>query len=256
MSLLDMESRYDVGCPGVESSIDVICNVIKCDQRRNLIMPKKSETPSLKVWLTWKVKLQFEGPFAASIPHTTEEIQAMLKNRMPVKKPIDAIPIDVLTERIAEAVGIDEEEPYQPGWSTFLRDEQGLYYEGRCVRGHLKDCAQQVKGFFSGITNFRSQFVNRVYVQESKIHLGKMEPDGKAERHIHVMTQRGPRSTIKYMDYIESPLMQFHLQIMNDNLVTLEILHAVFEYGGIHGMGQDRSAEWGHYKLEELSLQG
>ena len=101
-----------------------------------------------EMWLNYRVALKVEGLFAASLPKDPDDIRKMLEHRMPTREPEDATPIDELVEQVAAAVATDEpDETSLPGASTFPSDEKGLYYEGRCVRGHLKDCALQVAGF-------------------------------------------------------------------------------------------------------------
>jgi hypothetical protein len=207
------------------------------------------------MWKQFKVSLQFMGQFAASVPKTPEEIKGMLLNRMPKEKPEDATPVEELIEQVVEEVGADEEP--LPGWATFKRNGNGLYYEGRCIRGHLKDAAQQLGNMVKGqgeITAFKAKFANRVYVVEDVIPLGKEAPDGTEMRFIQVMTRQGPRSTYKYIDYVDQPAMSFTLKLLEDKVITEDHIKMVFEYGAVHGMGQERSQGWGRYeyKIEEL----
>jgi hypothetical protein len=206
------------------------------------------------MWLTYRAVLKVNGPFAASLPKDPDEIRSMLENRMPAEKPEDGATIDELVETVSAAVATADQpdEDVLPGASTFPSDERGLYYEGRCVRGHLKDCALQIQGFFPSVKNFRAKFVNRVYVVTDKIYVGAKEVAGTQERFIQVMTRRGPRSSIKYIDWVESPTLEFTIKLLNDDVITEEHLKAVFEYGGIHGMGGERSQGWGRYELKEL----
>ena len=210
-----------------------------------------------EMWLKYRVVLKVEGPFAASLPKDPEAIRSMLEHRMPAQKPDDAIPIDELAQQVATAVATADQpdEESLPGASTFPSDDKGLYYEGRCVRGHLKDCALQVQGFFPAVKNFRAKFVNRVYVVTDKIYVGTKEVTDTEERFIQVMTRQGPRSSIKYIDWVESPTLEFTLRLLNDDVITEEHLRAVFEYGGTHGMGGERSQGWGRYTLEELEAE-
>ena len=214
-----------------------------------------------QMWLQYRVVLDVEGPFAASLPKDPDAIRSMLEHRMPTRNPEDAIPIDELTEQVAAAVATDDQpdEDILPGASTFPSDDKGLYYEGRCVRGHLKDCALQIAGFFDGpkeragvIKNFRAKFVNRVYCITDKIYVGATEVAGTQERFIQVMTRQGPRSSIKYIDWVESPTLEFTIKLLNDDVITEEHLKAVFEYGGTHGMGGERSQGWGRYTVRDM----
>ena len=220
------------------------------------------------MWNQYDVVMEFDGPFAASLPRTPEEIRAMLEHRMPGRKPEDAVPIEDLAVFVEAEVGISvavaegaKPDEWQPGWATFKRDDNGLYYEGRCVRGHLKDCATvMAQGVLSNIHNFRSKFVNRVYVFDRVIPVMRdgaqvKEPDGSIERFVQAITARGPRSSIKYIDYVDSPTLSFTVSLLAEEKaegrkggeIGVAQLRTVFEYGGLHGMGQERSQDWGRY---------
>ena len=208
-------------------------------------MPDKEDKKVM--WTFYDVILQIEGPFAAAIPKDHDEILSMLTHRMPSVEPPDATPINELADQVAEEVGAAEES--MPGWSTFKKDEKGLYYEGRCIRGHVKDCALQIQGFFPAVKQFRAKVANKVYVVTDKIHLGKEEPDGVEQRFIQVMTRQGPRSSIKNIDYVTDPRLEFALKVLNDNLIKEDHLQAIFDYGSVHGLGQERSQGWGRYEF-------
>jgi len=221
------------------------------------------------MWLKYEVELRMTGYFAAALPRTREQIEKMLKNRMPDTPPADFIPIDELVDEVAERVGITTaeegaEEELRYGWATFPRDDNGLYYEGRGVRGHLKDCANQVKdadipalkvikrGVEDQITALKAKVANKVYVMTDVIPLmvngaQAKEIAGTVQRFVQVMTARGPRSTIKFVDYLEKPVLKLQLNVLDDGVITEDILKAIFEYGSIHGMGQERSQGWGRY---------
>ncbi len=206
------------------------------------------------MWRKYEVELRMTGYFAASLPRTREEIEKMLENRMPAKLPEDFIPLDELADEVAEKVGIQEdEEELKYGWATFCRNEDGLYYEGRCVRGHIKDCANQIKeAIRPEVKALKAKVANKVYVMTDVIPLmvnGEQakEAGGTVQRFIQVMTRQGPRSTIKFVDYLEKPVLVFQLNVLDDGVIEDDILDAILEYGGVHGMGQERSQGWGRY---------
>jgi hypothetical protein len=160
-----------------------------------------------------------------------------------------------LVEEVSSQVDTEEETEF--GWLTFKRDDEGLLYEGRCIRGHLKDCALAVKDFFPDIKVFRSKVVNRMYIEESMIPVYKdnvrvTEPDEAQQRFIQVMTRQGPRSTIKYVDYVDSPTITFHIRLLNDGLIDIDHIKTMFEYGATHGMGAERSQGWGRYSVVDI----
>lgn len=219
------------------------------------------------MWKNYEVNMTIAGKFAASIPKTEEEIKKMLEHRMPSKPPENAVPINELAKEVAEEVGTEPE----IGWATFKRNNEGLYYEGRCIRGHIKDCAQQVSSIFPAIKAFKAKIANKVYVMDDVIPIRsasnkktvgtlvsllpqKIEPDGYVQRFIQVMTRQGPRSTYKYIDYVENIVLNFGLSILDDGFVTDEILSAILTYGSIHGLGQERSQGWGRYVYAFASI--
>jgi len=203
------------------------------------------------MWKRYLVELQVEGKFAAALPKTQDEIEKMLENRMPMKPPENAITINELADKVTVEVGATEQEM---GWATFKRNGDGIYYEGRCVRGHIKDCATQIAKFYPDISAFKAKISNKVYVETDAIPLGKSEPDGYEQRFIQVMTRQGPRSAYKFIDYVESPKITFILRILDDGVISEKMLTDIFEYGGTHGLGQERSQGWGRYKLVKFEI--
>lgn len=201
------------------------------------------------MWGKYQVELRFTSPFASSTPKNPLDIAAMLEARKPGKPPAEAVPIEELTEKVGEEVGASEE--VERGYATFKRDEKGLYYEARCVRAHIKDCANQLQGML-GIKALKAKVANRVYVEPERIYIGKAEPDGNETRIVHAMTMKGPRSSLKTIDYVDKPVLRFTLKVLDDGVISNEILEAIFEYGGTHGMGQERSQDWGRYEVASI----
>jgi hypothetical protein len=209
------------------------------------------------MWKKYEVEMRFTTPFASSTPKNPKDIDAMLIARAPSDAELqkrkdageDIVPLDELGEQVAGEVKASEE--VERGYATFKRDDKGLYYEARCVKAHIKDCANQLQGFLE-IKALKSKVANRVYVEPAKIYLGKSEPDGSEVRIVHAMTMKGPRSSLKTIDYVDNPILKFQLKVLDDSVVDEEILKAIFEYGGEHGMGQERSQDWGKYELVKL----
>lgn len=202
------------------------------------------------MWKNYEVELKFHTPFASSTPKNPLEIKDMLEARMPAKPPEDATPIEELAGQVAEEVGSPDAE-VEKGHATFKKDDQGLYYEARCIRAHIKDCAAQVQKILE-IRGLKPKVANRVYVEPSKIYLGKSEPDGYEVRPVHAMLPRGPISSLKAIDYLNDVTLEFRLKVLDDGIITEDILKTIFEYGGIHGMGQERSQDWGKYVVVKL----
>lgn len=95
-----------------------------------------------QMWKKYEVELKFTIPFASSTPKNPKDIEAMLIARSPselaLKKRMEAgeviTPIPELAEQVAEEVEASKE--VERGYATFKKDDNGLYYEARCVRAH------------------------------------------------------------------------------------------------------------------------
>jgi hypothetical protein len=166
-----------------------------------------------QIWKFYLVRLQFEGPFAAAIPKDPKEIRAILVGRLAAQAPPDATPADESAEPVTVDAGTDEQA--LPAWSTFKRDGKGLYYEGRCVRGHLKDCARQVAWMFPTISDFKARVSNATYVMTDKIYLGKAGIEGTETRFMRM----GPQPAYRYVDYVVDPAMTFTLKLLNNGVI-------------------------------------
>lgn len=237
------------------------------DRNRGVkLMAKTAKDTKLEtkpMWNYYYVELKLLNQLGASLPDTREEIRKLLEARQPAKAPPDATPLPTLTDQVAEEVGVTEEPEAQEVTRTqFKSDENGLYYEGRCVRGHLKGCALQISQLFPDIHGFKAKVASKVHVVEFKLPLGKREPDGKAEqrdpgenlelRYIQAMTRQGARSSRKLIDFVWQPTLKFHLKVLNDGVIQKHHLEAIFHFGSTQGIGQERSQMWGRYNLVAL----
>ncbi len=214
-----------------------------------------------QMWLKYHVTIAFRSQFAASIPTNPDELWDMLQARKASetelkRKKEDGEPI-VALDKLAEEASDEAfmEEPQVQGHVTFKSDEIGLYYEERCVKSHIKDCANQIKGLL-GMSALKSKVANRLYIEPSVIHLGRAEPDGYEIRLVHAWTPKGMINAVKKVDYVENATIEFTLKVLNDGVITEDIIRSIFDYGAAHGMGQERSQGWGKYgyQLEKMEV--
>jgi hypothetical protein len=196
----------------------------------------------------YSVELQFVNRFAAGIPKNPE----LLGTYLEVKGTGD-----VTEEELAGQVA----EPSTDKWSVgFKGDGDGLYYEARCVKAHMKDCANILQKMLS-VKALKSKLANHISVEPQEIRLLRdgspiSRADGTYEMPITVMTMQGPRTSIKRVDYVDAPTMRFGLVMLDDGVITEGMLEAIFGYGGtIKGMGQDRGLQNGRYKLVGLKTE-
>lgn len=214
--------------------------------------PKKEKV----MWLYFGVELSFVSRFANSAPKHPKDILAMLESRTATDAHLrkmreegeeEVIPIEQMAEELGLAV--DASTDADRGHATFLRDDNGLYYEARCVRAHIKDCANQLQTLLD-IKALKAKVSNRVYVRPAKLILNREAIDGEELRIIHAMTPKGPRSSLKTVDFLENAKLSFSLKVLNDGVVDEKLINHIFEYGCEHGMGQERSQDWGRYEYK------
>ncbi len=217
------------------------------------------------MWKHYDVEIRFTTPFASSLPKNKDEIAGMLTARMTsdadyqrrIKASEVLKTVDELAEEVAEEVGADDDA--EKGWATFKRDDKGLYYEARCVKAHLKDCANILQKF-TGEKALKSKVANRIEIHPADVRILKnggfaTDVDGFETRIVHAMTMKGPRSTLKNVDYVNEARLHFNIKVLNDGFVTDDLLRQLFEYGGEHGMGQERSQGWGKYEVTHFVKQ-
>lgn len=94
----------------------------------------------------------------------------------------------------------------------------GLYLEGRVVKAMLRECVNILyAGERWGLTNKgpKSYAVERVFVMEDIIPLGRFMADGLDQMFGHVQTPQGPRSTVGLSEYCFQPTITYHLMVQN-----------------------------------------
>jgi DNA-binding transcriptional regulator YiaG len=233
------------------------------------VSPENQKPSDKKMWLNYAVELRFTSRFAASNPKNSEEIRQLMESRKMsdpefarrIKASEVLKTVEELAEEAVEESGATEEA--EKGWATFKKDDVGLYYEARCVRAHLKDSANSLQTFLE-TKALKARIAQRVYVHPDKIYvlaspngnpnaaIIKKDPDGNERRIVHAMTMKGPRSSIKWIDYVDGAILRFRLKVLNDGFVSRDLLVRLFEYGGTHGMGQERSQDYGRYEVTEF----
>jgi hypothetical protein len=181
-----------------------------------------------------------------------------------------------LAQKTKEELPAAVEETASKMWTTFKRDETGLYIEGRQVKALFKESANILRelliksekkgakgkeagnGSKSRFTNFKAKLAERLFVEEEKIYFLRddqpvTEPDGSEERGIHVMTAQGPRTALKRVDYVAAPAtITFHVRWLPDGVIDREIIELLLEHGSMNGLGADRSQGSGLFTVEAV----
>lgn len=173
------------------------------------------------------------------------------------------------TETLPEALADDPDMPVAvatdeiEGLATgFRSDDQGLYVEARQVKAMLRESAQRL-GLIKTTRGVRQVLQHDLHVRavdgSQKIRLGVTEPTGRDQRPISVVTRQGPRTTIKRFDYVSQPSFTFVVLLLadgiGDGLLDEGKLRDMLEFGGMIGLGADRSQGEGTFRLNELTPQ-
>lgn len=230
--------------------------------------PTKEAKALPSIWKRYKVVLQFTGRLCGGVPMDANMLIPWLKSRMASEprfrqllEEMDRVPsIEEIAEGVAETLPDLEEQAEAQGRAMtlgFQQDERGLFVRGGNFRAHLKDCARVLAGILKAANALSSgQFVNKVYVEDDRLYLGRSEPDGMYDQPIHAWTPQGQINALKRVLYVEQPRLEFTLRVLNDDSVGEDILRAVFEYGCTHGFGGERKLGNGRYAVARLELLG
>jgi len=215
--------------------------------------PKKGEKMN-NLWKSYQVEMAFNGRLCGSVPLSKDLVPIWLNSRMPSKKPDDSRPIEDIEAEVKESIQETEERTTL----GFQSDDFGLWVRGGTIKAHLKDCANQIKyAVVVGVKNLRAKIANKIYIEEYRVYLTRdgnyiVKHDDSYEQPVHVWTPQGPRNALKVIQFVEHPILKFHLKFLNEKKgeVTEDILNTIFEYGGIHGYGGERGLGEGRYEFE------
>jgi hypothetical protein len=147
---------------------------------------------------------------------------------------------------------------------VFQRELGKLVVRTATIRAHMKDCARVISSLFVGkVEGERSYSVRvingcyhdpEVYWTPITNHDGVpfKEPSGVYDKAVH---GRGPRgesqNSIKQFEFVTNATIEFELRVLGNSVRESDLV-TLFEYGGTHGYGGERSDGEGRYvfKLE------
>lgn len=188
-----------------------------------------------------------ENWLKANMPNVTEEERAKLA----------ATTVEAVKDTVDEAAG--------KMWTTFKRDEKGIYIEGRQLKAAFKEAAnilrealmkQETKGDAkrSRFTGLRAKLAEHLYVEDDRLYFlkdGKPVKDisGTEERPINVMTMQGPRTALKRIDYVSPDGIEIraHVRYLDAGIIDEDLIHVLLDYMGWNGLGADRSLGSGQF---------
>lgn len=215
----------------------------------------------MNLWNRVKVTVAVENRLVGGIPRKPEMIEGWLKSNMPkiTDAERESLKATTLTE-LPKAV----EDKAEGMWTTFKEDDDGIYLEGRQIKAAFKESANILRDLLqvneskkdtkkSRYTALRAKLAERLFIEEERIRMTRggdvvKAPDGFVERPIHVMTAMGERTALKRTDYVESPTVTFHLRLLKDGVIDLELVKTLLDHMAWNGLGTDRSQGNGKFQ--------
>lgn len=154
---------------------------------------------------------------------------------------------------------------------VFARVDGVLCIEGRQIKAMLKEAGNIIKqiapagdGKTAPIAALKSKVADQVFVVEDYIPLGRgngiyiTEPDDRPERPIHVITARGPRTSIKRVEVVRDVEVTFTVKRRkgrDKGAVPEKVLLAILDYAQEVGLGADRSQGFGCFSVLSVEKQ-
>jgi len=179
------------------------------------------------LWNVYQVELQFRGKLYGGIPKDASIIEGWLRAkagisdaeeiRQAMLRTLVELGADVgpesTYEQLVEASKALAAESHTNG---FKRNGEGLYVEDRAMKACLKEATNVAfagdQGWGPTRKAAKSYVAERLFIVESCIHLGREEPDGIELSIGHISGPQGKRATLTYYEYVERPIVTFHLR--------------------------------------------
>lgn len=206
------------------------------------------------------VRIEFIKPVVGALPKNSGVIEAWIRSRQ--RRGVDPKYIRELIEKVRKEVGADENASKH--YTTFKRDEEGIYIEDRNIKAMLREAANVLEAFKGSGSSARKQtFQHGLFVKPERIRFlrdGEVirEPETTQERAVHVMTPRGPRSTVKLEDVVlPGAQLQFEIWVVVPSSrggahIPEAMLRDWIELGQEIGLGGSRSQQFGKYRILEF----
>lgn len=224
----------------------------------------------MTLWTEFNVRWDFVTKLCASVPGDPELLSRWLESRKPTVRPPSSKSISEINEEVVATLLAERQEEEDLGsLLVFQRVDGQCMQRLATIRAHIKDCARVISNQYVGkIQKERSwatRVINGVYLKPlgpnvsgtpflpilRQDGLPAREPDGRFDKAVQVTTMQGRRSAIKNIEYIVNARLEFVLRVLcsagNKPSVSQNDLEMLFQYGGVHGYGGERSDGEGQY---------
>lgn len=214
------------------------------------------------VFTKYRVEIAFTDKVIGGIPQKPEIIESWLRTRLmggdeelrlQLLNTLDEIGIEVdATATRDEIIEAASKIAATRQGNTFLRDVRGLCLADYNVKAMLKESTAILypyqEGHKWGATkkSAKGAVAEWLFVDEKRIPLGRMEPDGIHTQIGHVTGPKGPRSTLTYYDYCQESTCAFTVSSL-ENRVSHEQWVRILTCGQKQGLGSLRSLSHGQF---------
>ena len=200
----------------------------------------------MEMWIYYQLTMNVDT-LVGGIPRHPEIVRRWQEARWPAGgdekagKTVDDATVETVAALGDQAMSDEEVAGI---WTGFVEHDGGLALESRNVKAMLKESANVLRSVVKvrGKTiPLRARLAERVFVSPDRISLGRVEPDETVERPIHVMTRQGPRTALKRTDVCHKVELECRLQVLDDGIITEDVLRAILDHASVNGIGTDRS---------------
>jgi hypothetical protein len=222
------------------------------------------------LFIYYDVRWNFENRLMAGVPADPNIIDRWLKARQASDSKFKNMQSPKVMETLVEEVKGEIPENAIPegaiaSYLIFKRTpEQELYLESYQPKAHLKDAARVLgSGIYKKEISFlKSKFADRVFIEPEHIMIrnqktgfilkGQPPIAGDWFEHpVHVFIPGvGERSALKSNEFIENGSISFMMKVLDDKVITRNILEELMDYGSIHGFMAERGLGYGRYSYE------
>ena len=213
----------------------------------------------------YQVSFKFTGRVMGGVPQKPEAIEGWIRQRivggdLELQKLMRDTLVDIGVELPDDPTYQDIQDATkrfvaENHANTFRRDANGLFLSDYQLKAGLKENVAILYPYNEkknrmGLTQkaARSFWAERVFVDEQRVYLGRMQPDGTHLQVGHVTGPKGARSTLTYYDYCEQPSITFTLSSMED-MVKPDMWRNVLMGMQRNGIGAIRSLGYGQFKV-------
>lgn len=204
-------------------TITMAWEIDEYDVTLTLTQPMLATKPNKQVYMKWLIEKQTKE--MKKEERSEDDIAAEVER---IKKDLDHT--------------VDDESGESAKFTTFSKDETGVYIESYMIRGYLKNAGQTLKQY--GAQKQLKSLLNKYcFVGPDKIYVAP--PDTKhekVERPLRAQTPMGERVSIAVSDQLPAGTeIKFRVKCLQ-GYVKRGLLETLFDYGEFQGLGQWRNS--------------